>query len=480
MNVNWKIHPLLCGAAMIAGCAHYQPEPLRPEKLAAQFDARRLDDPGLEEFLATNSQGTPAAWPLEKWDLNSLTLAAFYFHPELAVARAQWRLAEAGVRTAGARPNPSVSFSPGYDNQIPNNPSPWIFPVTFDIPIETAGKRGKRIAEAQKAAESARWSFVSAAWQVRGGVRAALLDFSLAGRRAGLLEKEFEAQTNIVALLQGQYDAGAIARPDLTLAEIALHKTQLDLSDARSKRSEALSRLAQAIGVSRAALEGLKMGYDFSAMSALGRDGVEAPTSSAARSVALRQRADILGSLADYAAAEAALQVEIARQYPDLHLGPAYAWNTGSAGDNEWSLGATLELPILDQNEGPIAEAEARRKLAAAKFMALQAQVCGEIDSAVAAVRVASGQLQIGEKLLEAERRQLKSAEAQLQAGAAERQDLFNAQLESANTALTQLDNEEKLQTALADLEDAIQSPADQIATLIEKISTEDAKGRQP
>jgi outer membrane protein TolC len=439
---------------------------LSPASAAAQFDARRLDAPALKSFVQSQTNGGPVRpWPPARWDLNSLTLAAFYFHPDLAVAREQWRVTQAGVLAAGARPNPSVSFTPSYDTQIPGNYSPWLLPVTFDIPIETAGKRGKRIAEAEKAAESARWAFVSAAWQIRSGVRSSLLEFSLAGRRAELLQRQLAAQTDIVKLLQGRYDAGAIARQDLTLAQIALHKTQLDLSDARSRQADARSRLAQAVGVSLAALEGLK--FDFR-----DADGeLAALNVTAARSVALRQRADILGALADYAAAEADLRLQVAKQYPDLHLGPGYAWNNGNAGDNQWILGATLELPILDQNQGPIAIAEAQRKLAAAKFAALQAQVCGQIDRAVAGVRVAREQVHTAGQLLEAGQQQEKSAQAQYQAGAGDRLDVLNAQLESANAALTRLDNEEKLQAALGSLEDALQQPADSLAAVIQKIS---------
>jgi outer membrane protein TolC len=468
-----RIWPLLCGLAVGTGCAHFQPQPLAPDQSAARFDARRLDDPGLKSFLAQNAGGTPVDWPPAKWDLHSLTLAAFYFHPDLAVARAQWRVAQAGVMAAGARPNPSVSFSPSYDTQIPGNYSPWLVPLTFDIPIETAGKRGKRMAEARKEAESARWSFVSAAWQIRSGVRASLLDFSLAGRRAELLQRQFAAQTNIVKLLQGRFDAGAIARPELTLAQIALHKTQLDLSDARSKQTDARSRLAQALGISLAALEGVKLEFNYAAGEA------ETLNVTAARSVALRERADILGALADYATEEAGLRLQVAKQYPDLHLGPGYAWNNGNAGDNQWILGATLELPLLDQNQGPIAQAEAQRKLAAAKFAALQAQVCGQIDRAVAGVRVARAQLQTAGQLLAAESQQEKSAQAQLQAGAGDRLDLLNAQLESANAALTRLDNEEKLQSALGALEDALQQPADSLAAVIKRISPESPRGKE-
>jgi outer membrane protein, heavy metal efflux system len=472
VSVRLKIWPLLCGIFAVAGCAHFAPQPLSPAQTATRLDARRLDDSGLEKFLAPQLGSAPQTWPRPTWDLNSLTLAAFYFHPDLAVARAQWQVAAAGTLTAGARPNPSVSFSPSYDTQIPNNPSPWIIPVTFDIPLETAGKRAKRMAEAEQVAESARWSFVSAAWQIRGGVRASLLDLGMAGRRAELLQQQFATQTEIVKLLQDRFNAGAIARPELTLAQIALNKTQLDLSDAQSKKADARSRLAQALGVSLAALDGVNLQFDFSTTVP------ETFTTTDARNIALRGRADILGALADYAAEEADLRLQIARQYPDLHLGPGYAWNNGNAGDNQWILGATLELPILDQNQGPIAEAEARRKLAAAKFIALQAQIGGAIDRAVAGVRVAREQVQTGEKMIAAERQQQQAAEAQLQAGAGERLDLLNAQLETSNAALTQLDNEAKLQSAIGALEDALQSPTDQFAAAIQKISTENPNAK--
>ena len=463
---------LICGLA--TGCAHYQPQPLVPEKSAAQFDARRLDDPGLKNFLAQNLRPTPVTWPLEKWNLNSLTLAAFYFHPDLAVARAQWCVAEAGAVTAGARPNPTVSFSPGYDTQIPGNYSPWLIPVSLDIPIETAGKRGKRIAEAEKVAESARWSFISAAWKIRSDVRDALLDFQMSGRRAALLQQQFAAQTEIVKQLEQRLAAGAIARPELAIAQIALNKSQLDLSAAQAKRDDACSRLAQSLGISLAALDGVKLEYDFS---------VKVPdslTAAAARNVALRGRADILGALADYAAAEADLRLQVAKQYPDLHLGPAYAWNSGNAGDSQWNLGATLELPVLDQNQRAIAEAEASRKLAAAKFVALQAQVIGAIDRAVAGLAAARKQWQTGAAVLAATEAQQKSVAAQVRAGAAERLDLTSAEIELNTVRLAQLDGEAQLQSAVGALEDALQSPADWLAAAISKISRENPKAKAP
>ncbi len=469
-----KYGVLIIGIALLTGCARFEPQPIAPAKTAAQLEARALEDVGLEKFLEQNSTSKIDNWPKKNWNLAELTLAAFYFHPSLEVARAQWLVASAGLRTAGARLNPSVSIAPGYDSQIPNNFSPWLVPVTFDLPIETAGKRAKRIAEAEAISESARWNFVSAALQIRGEVRASLLDFNIAARRIALLQQQFAAEREIVQLLQQRLDTGEISRPEYTIAQIAFNKTLLDLGDARSKQADARSRLAESLGLSEAALDGEELHFDFSSPD-------EKPLTSAdARAVALRSRADILAALADYAASEAGLRLEIAKQYPDLHFGPAYMWNNGSAGDNQWSLGLTLELPILDQNQGPIAEAEARRKLAAAKFVELQSHLIGEIDRAVAGFRVAREQWQVGNELLDSEQRQQKSAEARLKLGAGDRLDLLNSQLESSNAALAQLDNEAKLQAANGALEAALQRPVDSLYAVIKKISTQNPNRSRP
>jgi outer membrane protein, heavy metal efflux system len=450
---------------ILTGCAHFKAQPLSAEKTAAQLESRRLDDAGLKLFLEKNLGREMKTWPLEKWDLRELTLAAFYFHPSLEVARAQWLVAAGGIKTAGARLNPSVSFDPSYDTQIPGNYSPWLVPVTFDVPIETAGKRGKRVAEAEKVAEAARWDFVSAAWKIRSEVRTRLQEFTIAGERARLLGEQLAAQQKIGRLLQQRFEVGEIARPEFTVAQIGLNKTQLELNDAEAAQAEARSRLAEALGLSEAAVRGLDFHFE------LAKRDVSELTSADARRAALRSRADILGALADYAAAEAELRLQIAKQYPDLHLGPGYAFNNGNAGDNEWILGISLELPILDQNQGPIAEAEAKRKLSAAKFKELQARVIGEIDRAVAGWGVADKQLKNSEAMVVIEQQQREAIAAQFNSGAADSLDSVTAEMEFTTATLARLDAEGKLQVSFGELEDALQLPADAIAMTIEKLA---------
>jgi cobalt-zinc-cadmium efflux system outer membrane protein len=430
---------------LAAGCATYHPQPISPEKTAATFDTRSLANPDLQAFLETNHVAGP--WPRRSWDLDALTLVAFYYQPALAEARAQWALVRAAHITAGQRPNPTVGFTPTYDT---TTPPPWIFGLTWDIPIETAGKRGKRIAQADHLAEAARWNFVSAAWQTRSHARTAWLNLYAARETESLLARQESAQSNVVRLLEGQFAAGTVSSYEVTQARVTLSTTRLARQDATGQYGQARVQLANALGLPLHALDDVP--FSFAGLDQFPQ-GLTAPE---IRREAILTRADVRGALAEYAASQSALQLEIAKQYPDLHLGPGYELDQT---DNKWSLGVTLELPVLNHNQGPVAEAKAKRQEAAAHFLTVQTTAIAEIDSALAGYNAALQKSATAAALLDDLRKQLDSVHAQAQAGEAEPLTSANAEVEYAAGAQNQLDAVIKAQTTLGQLEDAVQSP---------------------
>jgi cobalt-zinc-cadmium efflux system outer membrane protein len=437
--------------ALLAGCAAYHPQPVSPEETAAAFDMRSLTNEGLRAFLATNHVAVPS--PEDTWNLKALTLVAFYYQPALAEARAQLLAAQATQITAGQRPNPSVSVTPGFDSGIPGNPSPWLVPVSIDWPIETAGKRGYRIAQARYLADAARWNLVGTVWQVRNRVRAALLALYAARESQALVARQKAAQGTVVRLLEGQFAAGSVSSYEVTQARVALDTARMAWRQAVAQTHQARAQLASALGLPLRALEGSR--FSFAGFNRFPRQ----LTRPDVRQQALLNRADVRGALAEYAASQSALQLEIANQYPDLHLGPGYAWNAGSAGDSEWDLGVTLTLPILNRNQGPITEAEEKRKLAAAHFLTVQAQAIGEIDSALVSYQAALQQVATAEALQNNLQRQLGSVRAQVQAGEAEPLTVANAEVEFATGAQHRFNALVQVQQALGQIEDAVQSP---------------------
>ena len=128
-------------AVLLAGCVRFEPKPLSPEKSAAEIEAYSLTNAALKEFLAANLHRDFTNWPPATWDLEMLTLAAYYYHPSLEVARADWQIALGGEKTAAERPNPTVTASGIYE-PVKDAFSPWIPGLVFDLPIETAGNGG--------------------------------------------------------------------------------------------------------------------------------------------------------------------------------------------------------------------------------------------------------------------------------------------------------------------------------------------------
>jgi len=463
---------IVAGLCFLAGCAQFEAKPLSPEQTAAQFEARTLDDPGLRKFVEQNLVGakdlSPLRWPLREWDFDTLTLVAIYYHPSLDVARAQWAVAQAGIRTAGQRPNPAVNLAPQYTTNSPSGESPWVAALTFEPVIETAGKRRHRIEQARQLSESARLKLAAQAWQVRSRLRTALLDYAAAHRRVVLLQNVREAQQQILKLLEGRLKAGEVAATELTAPRVALIRILADLADAQRQAADSRAAVAQALGVPLQALEGRELKFDLSSadfglrIADSSRDAnpkseIINSQSAEVRRQALHSRADILAALADYAASQSALQLEIAKQYPDIRLGPGYEYDQGL---HKWGLAVGTDvLPVFNRNEGPIAEAQARREQAAAEFLALQVQVIGEINRTLAARTASQDQLRQIEALLDTQRKHVQAVEAMVKAGAADQFDLRSAQLEVATTEQARLDALVKVQQALGQLEDAVQVP---------------------
>jgi outer membrane protein TolC len=447
---------------VFCGCVHYQPRPLSPGQSAEQLEGRSLTNLELRAFLEKNSHRQLQEWPIGVWDFEMLTLAAFYYNPSLDVARAEWQVALGGTQTAAERPNPTVSATGIYE-PIGGGASPWIPGVIFDLPVETFGKRRHRMEQAQHLSEVARFNLAASAWKVRSELRNSLVENLTAQQRVDSLQRQVGLREEIISRLDQQFRAGAISSLELNVQRLALARARADLADALRAQAEARPRLATALGVPASAINGLSFSLEV-----VKPPAAEEFTTQEARRMALLGRSDILSALADYAATQAALQLAVAKQYPDVHLTPGYSWNAGGAGENDWQIGVNLELPLLNRHQGAIAEASAQREASAARFLALQAKVIGEIEQAIASFRASETNVKALESLAIVQEAQQQSIAAEFQAGAVDRLEVLTGEIELNSTQLTRLEAQWKLQQAFGALEDAVQRPLDLPASLYE------------
>ena len=394
-----------------AGCQPYLPKSLDPQATAIHFGKRRLDDPQLRAALVSSGHWSRSrSWPPSPWKLRELQGAALFYHPEIAVAKAKAATAQAGIQTADTRPNPTLSFAPELGNPG-GGVTPWVLGFALDVPLETANKRGERTAQAQAVANAAALSIADTAWTVSSGVRAALLDLESANRRLEVLETQRENDAALVTMVIERVKAGEAPRTDLAIYQTQQSRNSIDLADARSKLDAARAKLADALGVPAISISNTPV--SFGALDHF----PAAPTERSLRKAALIRRSDILGALEDYAATDASLRLEIAKQIPDLHLNPGYIFDQGQS---KWALGIGLTLP-LDRNRGPIREASAKRDEAAAVFERLQIGIRGELDQALAAYNADRQRLREVESLVTSQAQQLDDAARLSKAGEGDR-----------------------------------------------------------
>ena len=437
MNVS----PLLPALAvlLLASCVSFQSRPLSADQTSVDFNTRSLSDPVLRSFLAEQKAASGS------WSVDRLALAAAYFHPDVALARAEAEEAAAGIKTAQMRPNPVFTFSPQYASFRAPAPTPWFFGPSLSIPIETAGKRSKRTEQALATAEAARWRVSSRAWAARSRVRAAMLELHGARENIRLLETEQKLHDEAIKKLTAQMDAGDVSPFELTQARLMLNRTRLALQDAQRIAATGEAKLASAIGIPLHALKTVQL--DFSSFHRL-------PDPGNTRRRALTQRADLMALLAEYAASESALKLEIAKQYPDINTMPGYDYNSGQ---NRWQLGINLPIP-LNQNRGPIAQAEAKRVTAEKKFLSQQATIQGELDIALAAYQASRAKAATAAQLSQEAIAASNTTKSMVDAGQVSALEFTRRQIETSTANVALLAAQLEAQTAAGALEDAMQA----------------------
>lgn len=438
--------------ALSVGCATYPRAPIAADAEARNIESRSLDDARLGEFVAAvegeSVHRGAASPPVHAWDLGTLTLAALYFHPSLRIARARLHEAEAGVRTARQLPNPTLTFE-DLSHSVAA-PAEWTISPVVNFLVETAGRRAKRTREARALTQAALEDLTTASWQVRAGVRNGLIATWAAERRLALMRERLDYQMQLVMLLEHRLAVGEASALDVERERVSANQLRLSLLAIEQQAADARTQLAAAVGVPVHALESVRLSFD----------GLEAPQSppdvAQLRRKALTGRSDIRSMLAGYQAADAALALQIANQYPNFTLGPGFSFDSVQ---NRYILLPELELPVFNRNRGPIAEALARREEAAARFSALQLTILEQVDGAAADYRATSETLAAADAVLHDEQDHERRTEQSFRTGSIDRPTLLASRIERSVAQQSEFDALVSQRRALGALEDALQSP---------------------
>jgi cobalt-zinc-cadmium efflux system outer membrane protein len=417
----------------VTACASYHAQPVDLAQTGAQLQARTLP-----------SQ--------PQWDQAALLRTAAQWSPTLAEARTKLAESSAAVRTARQYPNPSLGLSAEKDIANGTTSSPWLWSVGSSFLLDTALARRIRLQIADAGVRGARLDFTEAVWTLRRDLRAALLSTLIAARRVQLLDSTIEARARLVALTEERLAAGEAAQTDRLQAQLELARARATRDDAERTRRASLIKLAAVVGVPGMSLGGTSLQWE-----ALDEPQAPAPERLAQlRDGALLSRADLARAMVDYDVRENDLREQVRLQYPQLALGPGYTFDHGV---RRVTGSLSFNLPILNRNQGPIAEAEARRATAAQHMLAVQAVILSEIETAQADLEVTLAALERASAQAQAAHQLADQTQRAFDLGGEDRPTLLSAQLIATTEDLARLDALERAQQAVGMLEDALRTP---------------------
>lgn len=419
----------------LTGCVRYAPRPIAPADLADALDRRTLALP----------PGTLAGETV-------LLAAALDNAPALRDAAAAHRNMVAAAKASRVRPLGALTLSAEYSHQ--DNPrKPWLGGAALDLPLDIGGRRSVRITAADLAIVQARYAYLESLWQTRLAIRAGLIDWRAADEEIRLVDEAVVVRREREARLDRRVAAGEDPRSISLAARTERIANERRAADARARRTQAIASVAKAIGVPPATI----------ATMTIAPEEYPAPPSPATiagwRREAALARPDVLRAIIDYDVAEAAVKTEVAKQYPEIHIGPGYVYERGLT-KLPFNLG--LVLPPSDFNRSAIREAEARRAAAGIRIEGVQAGVLARVDGAAAALAAAlDARHRAEEQDLPVAQRGLDQLSQGLKAGENDRTDELAARGALIDARISVVTAKQQVATARADLDDAARPPLD-------------------
>ena len=335
------------------GCQSYERQPLNLAEFAQGWSVRELDSEAVKSYLAQLSGQTGGEGGLDVGDGVSLAEAkavTLWLNTDLRVSRLQVEGSARSASLSDLWDDPEVNLD--VLRFVDSMPDPWLSAVGVHFTIPISGRL-----DATK----------HAAW---------------ARHAARLHELEAEERDTVVALeerwvtwsaIQSQLELHAthitsvgeirniadrlVAAGELTPSDGRVVRLEEEAADAEMHRLKSEARSARL-----RVLETMGLAPD-AQIELVPSVAVVTPDESAD----LVSHPRIQAAKARYEEAEQNLRLEIARQYPDLKLGPIYE---DEEGQGRVGLGLSVPIPVFNRNRRFIAEAATARDVARAAAIA--------------------------------------------------------------------------------------------------------------
>lgn len=365
-------------------------------------------------------------------------------NPALAAAAAVVSASEAGITTARAYPNPFASTQTGRQMvRVPGNVTGMVQILSFQQPLELGSLRPSRIGLAERSREVAELQRQVRRIAVLSQVRRTFYEVLRRDAELALLQENLALVESLRKRVAVQVEVGEAARLELVRADAEIASARAQVNAARIRRVSALAAFRAAVG---APLEGeINLAGEpepvqiLPALEKISADTVQDhPVLRLARSEKVRAQSRVSFEKS-LRLPQPTLRTDYER-YPDVP---------------NFRVGIDIPIPLWNRREGPIAEAQAALREAAANEELRRIELLAALEGAYRRLEEAEEQIKAYEKgvLPEAEAA-LKAAQTAFQLGERGILEVLDAQrlLRSARVEL--LNARFDRQAALVDLDE--------------------------
>jgi cobalt-zinc-cadmium efflux system outer membrane protein len=381
-------------ALACAACVRYEPRPLDPTTHPVEVFRRDLGDSALVALVARHA-GRPRA---DHWTDRQLALATLGLRSDLRRLRAEWRGASVAVRAAGERPGIGVQGEVERRVGGRDEGGPWVVGLASLFRLELGGKRGARLQAARAGVMLAESRLIASSRAAAVETRRAAAALAHALADAEEAREEVRAMEEVHALERARYAEAALEASEIARTSTDIQNARLASAEAEHDALIARATLAAAIALPARALDRLVPGVERPA----GCASLDSIGPAAFTAGAVERRPEIAIALGEYAVSEARLRLEVARQFPDLELGPGFVWDQGV---NRWALAFALPALLGRRNRGAILEAEAAREVAGLRVAEVQDSVLADVDLTAQRCRGATLELAAADSVVAAAER---------------------------------------------------------------------------
>lgn len=391
---------------------------------------------------------------------------SFNKNPSVVAALKNIDIAQAQIKTAGARPNPQFAMQYGFGPPFVGAVSGNTQQIGGNQLFEMGGKRRARLRYARSNYTLAEYELADLRYDVRSAVRKGYAELAAAEANIELVENQRTLVERLARIAEKRFQEGHVEEVEKLQARLAVD--QFD-----TLRNSAFARLRQA-SIELDYLLGFKPEQDLDVEDnglfrlSLKRTELVPPPNEPLPSLeellseAFEQRPDLKAAKQNVVTAQNAIKLAKVQAIPDVLIGSGWVFSTynkstGLPQQEGAYLNVNMDIPIFYRHQGEIAAAKASRKQAQLQAEAMSVRVEADVRAAYSVLAAARVNLaRYKQNLIPLALSVVRKAQDAYERGKSDLGNALVAQQQFQQTFSNYFDSVVTYQIAWADLETAI------------------------